>query len=80
MNCPKCGAGYDKIRVTDSRESPEDMIRRRRNCMKCGYRFTTYEITERQKAVLEISKRKYESLRASVNELAIKFSGGNINE
>lgn len=40
MNCPYCL--YKKSKVTNKRESP-DGIRRRRECLKCKKRFTTYE-------------------------------------
>lgn len=40
MNCPFCGD--TKSRVTDKRES-SDEIRRRRECLKCKKRYTTYE-------------------------------------
>jgi len=40
MNCPYCF--HKELKVTDKRESPEG-IRRRRECLKCGKRFTTYE-------------------------------------
>jgi transcriptional repressor NrdR len=40
MNCPFCG--HEDSRVSDSRESP-DGIRRRRECVRCELRFTTYE-------------------------------------
>ena len=40
MECPYCFNKESK--VTDKRESPEG-IRRRRECLKCGKRFTTYE-------------------------------------
>ncbi len=40
MNCPYCF--NRELKVTDKRESPEG-IRRRRECLKCGKRFTTYE-------------------------------------
>ncbi|VVB83866.1 Transcriptional repressor NrdR [uncultured archaeon] len=40
MYCPYCS--HKKSKVTDKRESPEG-IRRRRECFKCGKRFTTYE-------------------------------------
>ena len=39
MDCPFCSG---KTRVTDKRESPEG-VRRRRECLKCKKRFTTYE-------------------------------------
>ncbi|MEK6905992.1 MAG: transcriptional regulator NrdR [Nanoarchaeota archaeon] len=44
MNCPYCSDKNSK--VTDKRESPEG-IRRRRECLKCKKRFTTYEKVER---------------------------------
>lgn len=40
MNCPYCF--HKELKVTDKRESPEG-IRRRRECLRCGKRFTTYE-------------------------------------
>lgn len=40
MYCPYCS--HKKSKVTNKRESP-DGIRRRRECLKCGKRFTTYE-------------------------------------
>jgi transcriptional repressor NrdR len=40
MHCPYCS--YKESKVTDKRESPEG-IRRRRECLKCKKRFTTYE-------------------------------------
>jgi len=40
MDCPYCS--HKESKVTDKRESPEG-IRRRRECLKCQKRFTTYE-------------------------------------
>ncbi|MBT3405079.1 transcriptional repressor NrdR [archaeon] len=40
MECPYCS--HTTHRVTDKRNSPEG-IRRRRECLKCQKRFTTYE-------------------------------------
>ncbi|MCX6747315.1 MAG: transcriptional regulator NrdR [Candidatus Pacearchaeota archaeon] len=40
MYCPYCS--HKSSKVTDKRESPEG-IRRRRECLKCKKRFTTYE-------------------------------------
>ncbi len=45
MLCPFCK--HDGTKVTDSRESSEDTIRRRRECLECGERFTTYESIEK---------------------------------
>lgn len=44
MNCPYCD--YTKSSVTNKRDSPSG-IRRRRECMKCKKRFTTYEKIEK---------------------------------
>lgn len=44
MICPYCLSKNSK--VTDKRQSPEG-IRRRRECLKCKKRFTTYEKIER---------------------------------
>ena len=43
MNCPYCS--HTQLRVTNKRESPSG-IRRRRECLKCKKRFTTYEKIE----------------------------------
>ncbi len=40
MECPYCS--HTKLCVTDKRDSPSG-IRRRRECLKCKKRFTTYE-------------------------------------
>jgi transcriptional repressor NrdR len=45
MNCPFCG--YTKSKVTNKREAPEG-IRRRRECLKCENRYTTYEQVSKQ--------------------------------
>ena len=52
MRCPNCGA--PDSRVTDSRDTGEE-IRRRRECSECGVRFTTYERI--QHATLVVAKR-----------------------
>lgn len=52
MRCPHCGA--PETRVTDSRDTGEE-IRRRRECVQCGVRFTTYERIQR--AALAVVKR-----------------------
>ncbi|MDA3836828.1 MAG: transcriptional regulator NrdR [Nanoarchaeota archaeon] len=45
MNCPFCG--HTKSKVTNKRESPEG-VRRRRECLKCTKRYTTYEQVSKQ--------------------------------
>lgn len=60
MICRECGY-YDNV-VTNSRHTPCDSIRRRRQCLKCGYRWTTHE---------ESICRADEN----VNEMVAKFLG-----
>lgn len=44
MNCPYCN--HIESKVTDSRDTGNYSIRRRRECLKCSKRFTTYEHIE----------------------------------
>ncbi len=44
MNCPYCS--HLETKVTDSRDTGNYTIRRRRECLKCSKRFTTYEHIE----------------------------------
>lgn len=44
MYCPFCNANDTK--VTDSRISEGNQVRRRRECLICKERFTTYEVAE----------------------------------
>jgi len=44
MNCPYCS--HIETKVTDSRDTGNYTIRRRRECLKCNRRFTTYEYIE----------------------------------
>ena len=44
MNCPYCN--HIETKVTDSRDTGNYSIRRRRECLKCNKRFTTYEHIE----------------------------------
>ena len=52
MHCPGCGT--TDTRVTDSRDTGQE-IRRRRACRECGARFTTYE--RLQHTELQVIKR-----------------------
>lgn len=44
MRCPYCN--YSETKVLETRETEEDVTRRRRECLKCAKRFTTYEQIE----------------------------------
>ncbi len=50
MKCSNCGS--EKSKVTDSRDSAQDSIRRRRKCEDCGHKFTTYEFIDKEKLVV----------------------------
>ena len=44
MKCPFCN--HTETKVLETRETEEDVTRRRRECLKCEKRFTTYEQVE----------------------------------
>jgi transcriptional repressor NrdR len=44
MNCPYCGS--ENLRTLETRDSPDNTVRRRKECVDCGKRFTTYEYIE----------------------------------
>ena len=44
MNCPFCGS--DALKTLETRDSPNNMNRRRKECVSCGRRITTYEYIE----------------------------------
>jgi len=56
MKCPYCTDKTSK--VTDKRESPEG-IRRRRECLKCKKRYTTYEkLADNNLYIIKKDKRR----------------------
>jgi len=52
LKCPFCGS--EEFKTLETRDSPENTTRRRKECNKCGKRFTTYEYLE----TVEILVRK----------------------
>jgi transcriptional repressor NrdR len=52
MKCPYCGS--ENIKTLETRDSPDNTIRRRKECVNCGKRFTTYEYIE----TIELMVRK----------------------
>jgi len=44
MRCPFCGS--ENLRTLETRDSPNNMNRRRKECLSCGKRITTYEYIE----------------------------------
>jgi len=52
IKCPYCGS--EDLKTLETRDSPENTTRRRKECNKCGKRFTTYEYVE----TIELMVRK----------------------
>ena len=44
MKCPYCGS--TEFKTLETRDSPDNTTRRRKECINCGKRFTTYEYVE----------------------------------
>lgn len=51
MRCPFCA--HPETKVTETRETSEEVTRRRRECLKCKKRFTTYERVELSLTVIK---------------------------
>lgn len=73
MRCPNC---QGETLVTDSRDAPENTLRRRRECVACSHRFTTYESTvqvaKRRQADRKAKRAAYRVLSADERRAAIK--------
>ena len=52
MKCPYCGS--PDFKTLETRDSPDNTTRRRKECIDCGKRFTTYEYVE----TVEVMVRK----------------------
>jgi len=52
MKCPYCGS--EDIKTLETRDSPNNVVRRRKECLSCERRFTTYEYIE----AIELMVRK----------------------
>lgn len=67
MKCPYCSS--IKFKVTDKRDSPEG-IRRRRECLnsKCKKRFTTYEVVEKEE--IYVIKKNNNREKFSIDKLS----------
>ena len=52
MKCPYCGS--ENLKTLETRDSPDNAVRRRKECVDCGKRFTTYEYVE----TIELMVRK----------------------
>jgi transcriptional repressor NrdR len=65
MKCPYCGS--EEFRTLETRDSPDNTTRRRKECVKCGKRFTTYEYVETVE--LMVRKKNGELQRFDVNKI-----------
>jgi transcriptional repressor NrdR len=65
MKCPYCGS--EESKTLETRDSPENTTRRRKECIKCGKRFTTYEYVETVE--LMVRKKNGELQRFDVNKI-----------
>jgi transcriptional repressor NrdR len=65
MRCPYCNAENSK--TLETRDSPENNTRRRRECVSCGKRFTTYEYVETVELMVRKKDGKLE--RFDVNKI-----------
>src|SRR5512139_2875706 len=65
MKCPYCGS--EEFKTLETRDSPENTNRRRKECAKCGKRFTTYEYIETVE--LMVRKKDGELQRFDVNKI-----------
>jgi len=52
MKCPFCGS--EEFKTLETRDSPDNTTRRRKECVNCGKRVTTYEYIE----TIELMVRK----------------------
>ncbi len=65
MRCPYCNSENSK--TLETRDSPENTTRRRRECINCSKRYTTYEYLETVE--LMVRKKDGELQRFDVNKI-----------
>jgi transcriptional repressor NrdR len=65
MKCPFCGS--EEFKTLETRDSPENTTRRRKECITCGKRFTTYEYVETVEIMVHKKDGKLE--RFDVNKI-----------
>ena len=65
MKCPYCGSENSK--TLETRDSPENTTRRRKECISCSKRFTTYEYLENVEFMVKKKDGKLE--RFDVNKI-----------
>jgi transcriptional repressor NrdR len=65
VKCPYCGS--EDLKTLETRDSPENTTRRRKECINCGKRFTTYEYVETVELMVRKKDGKLE--RFDVNKI-----------
>ncbi len=65
MKCPYCGS--DNLKTLETRDSPDNTVRRRKECTECGKRLTSYEYIETVE--LMVKKKDGRSERFDLNKL-----------
>jgi len=65
MNCPYCGS--ENFKTLETRDSPDNTTRRRKECVNCNKRFTTYEYVETVELMVRKKDGKLE--RFDVNKI-----------
>jgi len=65
MKCPYCGS--DNLKTLETRDSPDNTVRRRKECAECGKRLTSYEYIETVE--LMVKKKDGRSERFDLNKL-----------
>jgi transcriptional repressor NrdR len=65
LKCPYCGS--PDFKTLETRDSPDNTTRRRKECVTCGKRFTTYEYVETVE--LMVRKRDGKLERFDVNKI-----------
>jgi transcriptional repressor NrdR len=63
MKCPYCGSA--EYKTLETRDSPENTTRRRKECINCGKRFTTYEYVETVELMVRKKDGKLERFDAN---------------
>ena len=65
MKCPYCGS--ESLKTLETRDSPDNTVRRRKECADCGKRFTSYEYVETIE--LMVKKKDGRPERFDVNKI-----------
>ena len=65
MKCPYCGS--ENLKTLETRDSPDNAVRRRKECEDCERRFTTYEYVETVE--LMVKKRDGRPERFDLNKV-----------